>query len=61
MSIYWKWMAYWKLEPGQHDAIKVLHFHGPTPGKGLEEMASCNIDLFETIGLGYQCHLCHAV
>jgi hypothetical protein len=61
MSIYWNWKAYWKLEPGQHDAIKVLHFHGPKPGKGLEEMGSCSIDLFETIRPGYRRHFSHAV
>ncbi|KAG7343018.1 hypothetical protein IV203_020963 [Nitzschia inconspicua] len=60
MSINWNWKAYWKLEPRSHESIKVLHFHGPKPGKGLEEMAMCQIDMDRVIP-GYRRHISHAI
>lgn len=38
----WNWKVYWMLEPNSLDQIKVIHFHGPKPGKGVWEIAECN-------------------
>mmetsp|Transcript_3802 Transcript_3802/g.5817 ORF Transcript_3802/g.5817 Transcript_3802/m.5817 type:complete len:435 (+) Transcript_3802:62-1366(+) len=43
LPIHYNWKAYWKLEPSNFDQVKIIHFHGPKPGRGLEEIASCNI------------------
>jgi lipopolysaccharide biosynthesis glycosyltransferase len=60
LSIYWNWKAYWNVEPSHHESIKVLHFHGPKPGKGLEEMAMCQTDM-NAIRPGYRRHVSHAI
>lgn len=43
LPIHWNWKSYWRLQPSTAYDIKILHFHGPKPGKTLEEIASCNI------------------
>ena len=42
LNIYYNWKAYWKVEPSNFDQVKIVHLHGPTPGRGLEAIASCN-------------------
>jgi hypothetical protein len=37
------WKVYWKLEPSTLQDIKIVHFHGPKPGSGVEEMARCDV------------------
>jgi len=49
LPIYYNWKVYWKLEPSSFDQVQIIHFHGPKPGKGLEEMASCNITGLELV------------
>merc|ERR1711862_357012 len=43
LPIYYNWKVYWKLEPSSFSQIKIVHFHGPKPGRGLEGMAKCNL------------------
>ena len=33
----------WGLEPSNFSQVKILHFHGPKLGSGLEAMAKCNM------------------
>jgi hypothetical protein len=47
LPLYWNWKSYWKLEPSTYDQIKIIHFHGPKPGRLLGDIANCN---FGTIG-----------
>lgn len=42
LPIQYNWKAYWRLEPFDFSQVKVVHFHGPKPGKGLEDMSKCN-------------------
>ncbi|KAL3912820.1 MAG: hypothetical protein SGILL_006736, partial [Bacillariaceae sp.] len=45
LPIEWNWKPYWKVPfPEAASKIKILHFHGPKPGKSLEELATCGID-----------------
>lgn len=41
----WNWKVYWKLEPNQLEDLRIVHFHGPKPGVGLEEVAGGKEDL----------------
>ena len=43
LPMQYNWKAYWGLEPSDFSQIKVVHFHGPKLGRGLEEMATCNV------------------
>ena len=46
LPLYWNWKAYWRVEPSNWDAhLKVLHFHGPKPGRFLDETATCQVDI----------------
>jgi len=42
LPLAWNWKAYWGLQPTQWTDVKILHFHGPKPDRGLWEMASCS-------------------
>lgn len=62
LSLYWNWKGYWKMQPSRHDLIKAIHFHGPKPQKGLEEMGGCDIDDWKNRILpGYQRLFKHGV
>ncbi|CAB9504725.1 O-methyltransferase [Seminavis robusta] len=40
----WNWKTYWDLEEQEESSwtdIKIVHFHGPKPGLGLWDMATC--------------------
>lgn len=39
LSPLWNWKLYWKSPENWND-IKVIHFHGPKPGKGLEDIVA---------------------
>ena len=41
LPIFWNWKSYWQLYPNHVDDVKILHFHGPKPGKALEEIGEC--------------------
>ena len=43
LPMHYNWKAYWGLEPSDFSEVKILHFHGPKLGRGLEEMSACNI------------------
>ena len=43
LPMHYNWKAYWGLEPSNFSEVKILHFHGPKLGRGLEEMSACNI------------------
>ena len=42
LPIHYNWKAYWRLEPFDFFQVKIIHFHGPKPGRGLEDMSKCN-------------------
>ena len=42
LSMQYNWKAYyWGLKPSVFSQIKIVHFHDPKLGRGLEEMATC--------------------
>jgi len=43
LPIHYNWKAYWRLEPSDFSQVKIIHFHGPKPGIGLEEISVCNV------------------
>ena len=43
LPMHYNWKAYWGLEPSAFSQVKILHFHGPKLGRGLEAMAKCNV------------------
>jgi hypothetical protein len=43
LPMHYNWKAYWGLEPSNFSQVKILHFHGPKLGSGLEAMAKCNM------------------
>lgn len=46
LPLHWNWKAYWMLDDPPSDSfkkIKILHFHGPKPGRGLYDMAICSL------------------
>jgi hypothetical protein len=45
LPMYWNWKAYWKTEPKDIPKIKLVHFHGPKPGRLLWRIAFCKTDL----------------
>jgi hypothetical protein len=43
LPMHYNWKPYWGLEPSAFSQVKILHFHGPKLGSGLEIMAKCNV------------------
>jgi hypothetical protein len=43
LPMHYNWKAYWGLEPSAFSQVKILHFHGPKLGRGLEVIAKCNL------------------
>lgn len=45
MQYNWKlyWKLYWKLPSSDFSQVKMIHFHSPKLGRGLEELATCNV------------------
>ena len=41
LPIQYNWKLYWGLEPTDFSQAKIVHFHGPKLGIGLEEVAQC--------------------
>jgi len=41
------WKICWNLHPSHLADLKIVHFHGPKPGSGVEDMAQCNLDAME--------------
>uniref|UniRef100_A0A7S2YF33 Nucleotide-diphospho-sugar transferase domain-containing protein n=1 Tax=Entomoneis paludosa TaxID=265537 RepID=A0A7S2YF33_9STRA len=42
LPVYWNWKPYWPLASQVPvSQIKIFHFHGPKPGRGLETLAHC--------------------
>lgn len=41
LPMYYNWKAYWRLNPTEFSQVKILHFHGPKLGRGLEGMSMC--------------------
>jgi Glycosyl transferase family 8. len=55
LPVHYNWKSYWKLEPSSFHDIKIYHHHGrPKPGKCLEIMADCNVDLIGTLSQQYK-------
>ena len=44
LPMQYNWKAYWGLEPSSLSEVKILHFHGPKLGRGLDEMSTCDVD-----------------
>jgi len=42
LPIHYNWKVYWRLEPFDFSQVKIVHFHGPKTGNGLEDMSKCN-------------------
>lgn len=42
LTIHYNWKVYWKVEPSSFEQVKVVHLHGPKPGRGLEAIAECD-------------------
>ena len=45
----WNWKVYWEMElddssKDDSTTIYIVHFHGPKPDKGVDEMAVCDLD-----------------
>ena len=57
LPIHYNWKAYWGLEPSTFSQVKILHFHGPKFGRGLEAMSKCNVTAMSLIHKAYQPHL----
>lgn len=63
LSYYWNWKPYWQLEPSAWNDIKAIHYHGPKPHRGLDEIAHCvwplprslNSDYKDLVRLGACC------
>lgn len=44
---FWNWKVYWRFGEEQgniSDRVFLVHFHGPKPGVGVDEMARCDAD-----------------
>lgn len=48
LPMQYNWKAYWGIEPTNFSQIKIVHFHGPKPGIGLEEISTCNASALST-------------
>jgi hypothetical protein len=61
LPMHYNWKAYWGLEPSAFSQVKILHFHGPKLGRGLEVIAKCNLNaislLRKDIAKAYMPHL----
>jgi hypothetical protein len=57
LPIHWNWKSYWRLEPSVWSDIKILHFHGPKFGRGLQRIASCNFHLDDFPIAAYKTHI----
>ncbi len=44
LPMHYNWKSYWGLEPSKFSQVKIIHFHGPKLGQGLEEMKNCDVD-----------------
>ena len=42
LPINFNWKSYWGLTPSAWSDLKIIHFHGPKPGRLLEEIAMCD-------------------
>lgn len=54
LPIHYNWKAYWKLELSSFQDVKIYHHHGPKPGKCLEIMSDCNVDMIGKLGRQYE-------
>ena len=64
MDVFWNFKAYWKMPDQTTDSfkmVKVLHFHGPKPGNGLEHISTCNVDQLGNIPEAYHTHILQGV
>lgn len=52
LPIEWNWKTYWKLQPRGFYDIKVLHFHGLKPERGLWMASDCETD-FSSLPVPY--------
>ena len=43
LPMQYNWKPYWGLAPSDFADVKILHFHGPKPSRGLDEIAKCNV------------------
>lgn len=43
LPLHYNWKPYWGLEPSSFEQVKIIHFHGPKPGRVLDEMGKCNL------------------
>jgi hypothetical protein len=61
LPMHYNWKAYWGLEPSAFSQVKIIHFHGPKLGVGLEAIAKCNLTaislLRKDIAKAYTNHL----
>ena len=57
LPMHYNWKAYWGLEPSAFSQVKILHFHGPKLGRGLEVIAKCNLTAISLLPKAYRPHL----
>jgi hypothetical protein len=61
LPMHYSWKAYWGLEPSAFSQVKIIHFHGPKLGRGLEVIAKCNLTamslLSKDVAKAYTPHL----
>jgi hypothetical protein len=61
LPMHYNWKAYWGLEPSAFSQVKILHFHGPKLGRGLEVIAKCNLTAMSLLPPAYTNHLNHGI
>ncbi|GFH61665.1 hypothetical protein CTEN210_18141 [Chaetoceros tenuissimus] len=49
LPMQYNWKSYWGLEPSTFSEVKILHFHGPKLGRGLDEMSTCDVDAISNL------------
>ena len=54
LPMHYNWKAYWGLEPSAFSQVKILHFHGPKLGVGLEVIAKCNLTAISLLPKDYR-------
>ena len=61
LPMHYNWKAYWGLEPSAFSQVKILHFHGPKLGRGLEVIAKCNLTAISLLPPAYKYHLLQGI
>ena len=57
LPIFYNWKPYWKLQPSSFSEVKILHFHGPKSGQGLDHIANCDLKSLPESFDSYERHI----